>query len=61
LVLIPGSNPDYYDITLTLSGTDMVAGDKPGVKRVNGFEKLTFANGIYKTVQKTGEKTSDDQ
>lgn len=61
LVFIPGSNPEYYDIVLTLTGTDLSDGKPLRLKKVNGFEKLSFIDGIYKTVQKTGDNITADQ
>jgi hypothetical protein len=57
LRFLSGSNPDYYDLVLTLSGTD-IARNGASVKPVRGIEKLSLKEGIYKTVSSTGSKTS---
>lgn len=61
LLFVPGANPDYYDIELTLSGTDLPVANKPGLRHVHGFEKLSFVDGMYKTIQKSGDKLAEDR
>ncbi len=44
-----GSNPDYFDIRITTTGT---RGDDNGaVRRVNGVKKYSFVNGKYALVK----------
>jgi hypothetical protein len=58
LEFVPGKNPDYYDVVLTLSGTDMTDSEPAVTKRVHASERLEFANGKYLTVSKQGDVTS---
>lgn len=55
LKFVPGANPDYYDLTLTRSGTDMTEGAKPRIKLVHGLEKLYFKDGSYVMTEKHGD------
>lgn len=57
-VFVSGTNPDYYDVVLTLSGTDITESDPIIRKHVHGTERLQFRNGTYETESKQGDTTS---
>lgn len=57
LDFVAGKNPDYYDIVLALSGTDITDSDPPVTKAVRGIERLEFADGKYRTVSREGDIT----
>lgn len=58
LEFVSGKNPDYYDVVVTLSGTDTTDSDPIVTKRIHGTERLSFASGRYKTESKEGDTTS---
>ena len=58
LEFVPGKDPDYYDVVLTLRGTDITAKERTVTKRMHGTERLEFVNGGYRTVSKQGDVTS---
>lgn len=55
---VPGANADYFDIVLTLSGTDITNSMPYRRKVVNGLERLVFVDGFYKTKTRIGGTTS---
>lgn len=55
---VSGKDPEYYDIVLTLSGTDLSDSDPITRKDVRGTERLEFASGFYRTEFKQGDTTS---
>ena len=61
LSFVPGANPEYFDVLLRLSGTDMTDQEPYRRKIVHGYERFSFANGSYKTIKKTGEKISAER
>jgi len=50
LEFVAGKNADYYDIIMTLSGTDMADSRQYGVKRVHGVERFKFTEEKYKRI-----------
>jgi hypothetical protein len=44
---VPGRNPDYFDLRLTLSGTDFADDTDEKRKNVQGSERFTFSEGKY--------------
>ena len=58
LNLVKGKNPDYYDVVLTLSGTDITGSELLVAKRVHGMERLEFTDGRYRTVSRQGDVMS---
>jgi hypothetical protein len=61
LKFAPGTNPDYYDISLTLSGTDMSAKPPYRIQKVSGAERLRFENGKYVHVERSGDTITADK
>jgi hypothetical protein len=55
LRFVPGSNPSYDDIVLTLSGKDMAMKGPYDLHTVKGTERLRFRNGKYVEIEKTGQ------
>jgi len=58
LKFVPGSNPDYNDIVLTLSGTDMPPNPPYKVHDVRGTQRLRFQEGKYVPIEKSGDTIS---
>jgi hypothetical protein len=61
LSFIPKANHDYFDILLTLSGTDMTEVEPYRAKVVRGLERLTFEDGYYRTKERVDDRTSVEQ
>lgn len=55
LQFVPGANPDYYDIVLTLSGTDMNPEPPYKLHKVSGMERLRFEEGKYVQLERSGD------
>lgn len=53
--LVKGANADYFDILLTLSGTEMTQNRPFRTRPVSGVERLQFVNGRYKRLFRTGD------
>jgi hypothetical protein len=56
--LVHGANIDYFDIALTLSGTDLMDKEPYKPLAVHGYERLSFQDGFYKTVKRSGDRTT---
>ena len=48
---IAGTNPEYFDISLESSGTNITGTEPPQRIRVSGIETLQFASGKYERTQ----------
>jgi len=60
----PNSKSDYFDLELTLSGTDLPARVWPRLwrtRKVQGKEVLSFQNGKYVQLSRSGDLTTVDQ
>lgn len=55
---VHGPNPQYDDIELTLSGTDMPQEPPYKLRKVSGRERLRFEDGKYVPVDKQGDTIS---
>ncbi len=55
LKFLPAPNSEYYDIVLTLSGTDMSEKAPFTLHRVSGTERLRFQDGQYVRLEMTGQ------
>lgn len=52
---VAGPDPNYFDVLLTLSGTEMT-GEMPfRIRSVSGVERLRFENGKYKSLFRSGD------
>jgi hypothetical protein len=58
MYFIQGTNFDYFDITLALSGTDLMDKEPYKPYSVHGFERLSFQSGFYRTVKRSGDRTT---
>jgi hypothetical protein len=56
-----GLNPDYYDIMLTLSGTEGTENPPYRIRRVSGVERLRFIDGKYESLFRTGDTTDNER
>jgi len=61
MTFVAGKNPEYYDILLVLTGTDLTDGKPLRTRSVQGFERLSFEDGIYKTTHRSGDITSAER
>jgi hypothetical protein len=52
---VAGPDPNYSDILLTLSGTEMTEEMPFRIHAVSGVERLRFENGKYKSLFRTGD------
>jgi hypothetical protein len=55
LVRVEGHN--FFDLLLTLAGTGLTDTEPYRSKAVHGVERLTFADGYYKTLKRIGDRT----
>ena len=58
LQFVTGTDPNYYDILLTLSGSDLTEAPPFRSKAVRGSQRLTFVDGNYKVERRVGATTS---
>jgi len=58
LQFVSGTDPNYYDILLTLSGSDLTEAPPYRSKSVRGSQRLTFVHGTYKMKDRVGDTTS---
>jgi hypothetical protein len=64
ILFFPNQKSNYFDIELTLSGTDLLASEKPRLwraRKVKGKEVLSFQYGRYVQVSRSGDLTKLDQ
>lgn len=57
----PGSNPQFNDIVLTLSGTDLPHNPPYKLRRVSGSERMQFQDGKYVHVERQGDTISAEE
>jgi hypothetical protein len=58
MMWVPGADREFYDLIVTLTGTDIADDDPQKVIPVHGRERLQFLDGRYRTVKRTGATTS---
>jgi len=58
LSFVPRANHDYFDVLLTLSGTDMTEVAPYRARAVHGLERFTLEDGSYRTKERVGDNTS---
>lgn len=58
LKFVPGPDPQYSDIVLTLTGTDMPPNPPYKIHLVSGSERLRFQDGKYVSVERQGDTIS---
>ena len=61
LKFVKGGNPDYFDIVLTLNGTDVTETGPFRIRRVSGVERLRFTHGKYFRLFRTGDVPTFEQ
>ena len=61
LQLVPGADPQYNDIVLTLTGTDLPQNPPYKLRRVSGSERLQFHDGKYVHVERQGDTISAEE
>jgi hypothetical protein len=47
LSFVKGANPDYYDLVIKTSGTDLLSSAPNGITNMTGVQRLQFADGKY--------------
>lgn len=57
IVFVRGTNPDYFDIAMKLSGTELMDHEPYKAKPIHGYARLSFVDGGYKTVKRIGNRT----
>ena len=60
LTFTPGTNSEYYDLMVTLSGTDMSPKPPFHLRKVSGAERLQFENGRYVPAERGATITADN-
>lgn len=55
---VPGTNAEYYDVVVDLSGTDITDSEPFRLVKVNATERLEFKTGKYVRLFKKGDTTS---
>ncbi len=61
LEFVPGENPDYFDILLILSGTEVTDSEPIRKIPVTGTERWRFSQGKYTRVSRTDGKPSEER
>lgn len=57
LIFVTGINKDYFDVVMKLSGTELTDHEPYKAKPVHGFARLSFVDGAYKTIERSGNRT----
>jgi hypothetical protein len=61
LEFIPGKNPDYYDVLLSLRGFGEESERSRRPRRLRGSERLEFVGGVYEKLYRVGDIPTEER